>query len=290
VVRFITVGAVIGETIEFDGRTIGYADYGPPDGKPVIWCHGGPGSRLEAQALAPFATPMGFRLIGIDRPGYGLSSPFPGRSIADLVPDVLAVADKLGIDRFIVVGSSTGGAYALALAAEAPDRVSGVIVCCAVTDMRWAEGKAMLDQPAVKGIWATSDRDTAIRIATEEFGAGREKMLEVASTTALPPADQVLLDDPNFKAGLEEALADMFSQGAVGYADDRIADGVGWGSFDVEAIRCPVVVLHGGSDSVVPVAHAHHTAEIVPGARLRIEEELGHFSIVGHVLAELPNV
>ena len=97
----------------------------------VLWCHGGPGSRLEPAALAPAAAEAGLRIIGIDRPGYGLSSPNPERTIADWVPDGLAVADALGIDQFVTVGCSTGGAYALALAALVPARVLGVVACCA---------------------------------------------------------------------------------------------------------------------------------------------------------------
>jgi pimeloyl-ACP methyl ester carboxylesterase len=76
----------------------------------------------------------------------------------------------------------------------------------------------------------------------------------------------------------------MFAHGVAGYVDDRLADGPGWGSFDVSAIRSPVVVLHGGSDSIVPVALAQHTAAIVPGATLRVFGQLGHFSIIQEVI------
>ncbi len=90
-----------------DGRTVGFYDYGPEGATPVLWAHGGPGSRMEPAAVAPAAAEAGFRIVGIDRPGYGLSTPRPGRSIADWVLDGLAVADHLGIDRFAAVGVST---------------------------------------------------------------------------------------------------------------------------------------------------------------------------------------
>ena len=272
-----------------DGRTIGYADHGAPGQTAVLWCHGGPGSRLEPQAIAPAATAAGFRLIGIDRPGYGRSTPQPGRSIGGWVGDGLAVADQLGLERFLTVGASTGGAYALALAAAAPERVLGVVACCALTDMRWAAGKAMM--AATLEIWAAPDRATALRVAEDQFGADGSKMLSQVGDMGLPPSDQALFSDPTALAGFVGAFPAMFAHGPQGYADDRLADGPGWGSFDVAALRCPVIVLHGGSDSIVPVAHAHHTAALVPGAKLRIVDELGHFSIVGAVLdalAELP--
>ena len=76
----------------------------------------------------------------------------------------------------------------------------------------------------------------------------------------------------------------MFSFGLEGYADDRIADGVGWVSFDVSLIRCPVAVLHGGLDPMVDVIHARHTAEIVPNAQLVVFEDDGHFSIERQII------
>src|ERR1700752_1637033 len=80
--------------------------------------NGGPGNRLEPSFLAETAARAGLRLIGIDRPGYGRSTPRPGRTIADGVPDALALAAM-------------------------SSRVLGAVACCAVSDMRWAEGKAM---------------------------------------------------------------------------------------------------------------------------------------------------
>jgi pimeloyl-ACP methyl ester carboxylesterase len=100
-------------------RTVGFVDYGSPAATAVLWCHGGPGSRVEPAHLRSRAKAAGLRLIGIDRPGYGLSSVQPGRTIGGWVPDALAVADHLGIEQFVTAGTSTGGAYALALAALA---------------------------------------------------------------------------------------------------------------------------------------------------------------------------
>ena len=91
------------------GRTVGFADYGIPNARAVLWCHGGPGSRLEPAYLRREASEAGLRIIGIDRPGYGLSAPQPGRTIAGWVPEALAVADHLGIGQFAAVGTSTGG-------------------------------------------------------------------------------------------------------------------------------------------------------------------------------------
>jgi pimeloyl-ACP methyl ester carboxylesterase len=278
-------------TLKVAGRDVGYTDYGPRDGIPVLWCHGGPGSRLEPAAQAPAAARAGLRLIGIDRPGYGRSTPQPGRSIADWVADGLAVADALDVERFVAVGCSTGGAYSLAIAAHAPRRVSAVIACCALTDMRWQQGKALMTGPATARLWSAPDRDAAIAAATDVLGADGSKMLTQAQSGApMPAADLALMQDPAWMTAMLAAMHEMFTFGVQGYADDRIADGVGWGSFDVADIRCPVIVLHGEEDNVVPVAHARHTAAIVPEASLRIVPALGHMSIFGAVLPVLQSL
>lgn len=189
-----------------DGRDAGFVDYGPATGVPVLWCHGGPGSRMEPAAFAPAAAAAGFRLIGIDRPGYGRSTPKPGRSIADWVSDALAVVDTLEVERFAAAGLSTGGAYALALASRAPERVSAVIACCALTDMRWREGKALMTSPNTADLWSASDRAAAMVAAEKNLGADGSKMMtQAAAGPELPASDRALMQDPAWMAGMLEA-------------------------------------------------------------------------------------
>jgi pimeloyl-ACP methyl ester carboxylesterase len=239
---------------------------------------------MEPAAMAPAAAAAGLRIVGIDRPGYGLSTPLPERTIADCVPDGLAVADHLGIDRFIAVGVSTGGAYALALAALAPSRVIGVVACCALSDMRWAEGKAMMGTGRTDEIWEAPDREAALAVATEVFGADGSQMAQMVGEAGLAPADMALLAEPEFVTGWMSGLPEMFAHGVAGYTDDRRADGPGWGSFEIADVTCPVIIVHGGADTIVPVANAHHTAELVPGAEVRVFPEHGHLSVVGEVV------
>jgi pimeloyl-ACP methyl ester carboxylesterase len=79
-------------------------------------------------------------------------------------------------------------------------------------------------------------------------------------------------------------VPEMFTHGVSGYVDDRLADANGWSSFDVANVTCPVTVLHGSADGLMPVANARHTAAIVPGATLRIVEHLGHFTILTEIV------
>ncbi len=109
-----------------DGRQLGYAEYGRPDGIPVFYFHGFPGSRLEARLLHASAARAGVRIIAPDRPGCGLSTYQPRRSLLDWPADVAALADALALSSFGVVGISGGGPYALACAWQLPDRLTSV--------------------------------------------------------------------------------------------------------------------------------------------------------------------
>lgn len=99
------------------GRELAYADLGRPGGPCVFFFHGAPMSRLHLVPLEEQFAARGLRVISPDRPGYGRSSPQPGRSLSDWPADVTGLADALGLDRFLVAGHSSGGAYALACAA-----------------------------------------------------------------------------------------------------------------------------------------------------------------------------
>jgi pimeloyl-ACP methyl ester carboxylesterase len=270
-----------------DGRAIGFADYGLSGGTAVLWCHGGPGSRLEPAWLREDAVAAGLRIIGIDRPGYGLSTPRPGRTIVDVIPDLLAVADYLEVGQFVTVGVSTGGAYALAAAAVVPQRVLGVIACCSMTDMSWQPARATMSHPHTHAVWNAPDRDAAIAAAVESHGVDGSKMVGGGMNAVLPPSDLEMFLEPVWMNEAMAAFPAMFAHGLQGYADDRIADGGGWVGFDVGAITCPVTVLHGGSDRMAAVINAHHTAEIVPGAELVVLDDLGHFSIERHIVPEI---
>src|SRR4051812_39026026 len=125
-----------------DGRTLAYAEYGSPSGQPIIYCHGVPSARVEADLIVNQASAISFglRFIVPDRPGMGRSEYQPGRRIVDWADDVLDLAAALRLDTFAVFGSSGGAAYAAACAARIPERVRAVGLL---------GGMAPLDAPGV---------------------------------------------------------------------------------------------------------------------------------------------
>ena len=246
-----------------DGRSVGFATYGSDVGTPVVWCHGGPGSRLEPAGFEPFVDQLGLRVIGIDRPGYGLSSPRPDRSIADWVPDGLAVADALGVQQFLAVGVSTGGAYAFALAATAPARVRAVVACCAMSDMRHGPSRDSMSKEICHDVWNAPDRAAAIDVARAVFGDDGSLLMTTLGRD-LCAADTAFIAQAATDPAQETSMRAQFAHGVQGYVDDRRADGPGWVSFDITAVDCPVVVLHGSEDTIVDPVNAQHTSESLP--------------------------
>jgi pimeloyl-ACP methyl ester carboxylesterase len=106
-----------------DGRRLGFAEYGVPDGRPLMFFHGTPGARLMTRFAHPDAVRHGIRIIAPERPGYGLSDFQPGRTLGAWADDVAALADGLRRERFAIAGVSRGGPYVAACAHRMRPRV-----------------------------------------------------------------------------------------------------------------------------------------------------------------------
>jgi pimeloyl-ACP methyl ester carboxylesterase len=144
--------------------------------------------------------------------------------------------------------------------------------------MQWTDGKAM--NVCCHPVWQARTRDEALAITTELFGARGENVVPPRGPVFPEPFDTAFFARPEVLRWWTDSVPDMFTYGAAGFADDRLADRDGWGTFDVARINCPVTVLHGTSDSMLPVGNAYHTAAIVPGATLRIVDGFGHMSVI----------
>ena len=128
-----------------DGRVYGYEQWGDPGGLPLFWIHGTPGGRLSRYPDVSLWDRLGLRVITVDRAGYGLSTPLPGRAVSHIAADVAAVADHLGIGRFAVHRGSGGGPHALAIAALLGDRVLACAAVCSMAPLEPDEVEAMLE-------------------------------------------------------------------------------------------------------------------------------------------------
>ncbi|WP_239685558.1 alpha/beta fold hydrolase [Halolamina pelagica] len=114
-------------------RDLRYAEYGDPNGSPVVFLHGTPGSSRLAALFDSAAAQSGVRLLAPDRPGFGESSPWPERAVNDAPRFLTPVLDDAGVDTAGLVAFSGGSPYALATAATVPDRITRVDVVAGAT-------------------------------------------------------------------------------------------------------------------------------------------------------------
>jgi pimeloyl-ACP methyl ester carboxylesterase len=255
-----------------DGRTLHAYDAGAGRADhrlAVFWHHGTPNIGAPPEPLFPDAERLGLRWVSYDRPGYGGSTPNPGRDVASAAADVAGVADALGIDRFAVIGHSGGGSHALACAALLPERVVGVVSVAGLAP--YAEGLDFFAGMADAGV-------ASLRAAAE----GRESRERYEASGAE--------DDIGFTSADEAALSGSWSWfldvvrpalagGPGGMIDDDLAYVGPWG-FDPNQIVAPVLLLHGGSDRVVPSSHGTWLAGRIPSAELRITPDDGHITVL----------
>lgn len=258
------------------GRTMAFTDLGAPDGAVVVYAHGAPGSRLDPAGHDAALADVGVRMVATERPGYGRSSPQPERRRDGWTDDLTALADHLGVERFAVVGYSSGGPYAVAAAALLPDRVSAAGVVAGVTDMGWSRAWDGIPDGEAALMREVSDAAGAVAWCEERFGADGGRLFEDGDD--LTPGDLAVLQDETLGPALVASMGEAFRQGVVGYAHDIVAQREPW-SFDPAAIVVPVEVIHGDADTLVPVAHGRHTAEVVAGAELTVVPGAGHLTI-----------
>lgn len=277
-----------------DGRTLGVAEYGPPDGVPVFSLHGTPGSRYGGP---PPEQPdlyerLGVRVVGYDRPGYGLSTRHRGRCVADAAADVATIADHLGIDRFAVTGGSGGGPHCLAVATLLPERVSRVACVVGVAPLGpagleqdvWLEGMTQgnLDEFG----WALDGEETTVghlqRLAAEDL----QRVLVDPSNPfgdayELSDGDRAILADPARQERTVRTTQEAHRTGVDGWVDDNLVFVRDWG-FDVADLTAPAMVWFGVEDTLVPVAHGEWLAAQVPGAHV-VRMEGGHMELAHRV-------
>ena len=220
---------------------------------------------------------LGIRLITYDRPGFGRSTPEPGRRVVDAADDIAAIADALGVARFPIFGVSGGGPHALAFAARFPDRVVKAVALASLAPrdaagLDWtagmADGNRASADAAVHGIEALE-----AHLATAGSGS---------APSLLPANDQAILARPEISEMIGTAFAEAVRPGLAGWVDDvRALFGLPWG-FDPATINRPLQLWHGELDQAVPATHGRWVAARIPAAMFTSEADVGH---AGHFAA-----
>jgi pimeloyl-ACP methyl ester carboxylesterase len=256
-----------------DGRRVAYTEYGDATGRPVVFFHGTPGSRLLGRLFDDDARRAGVRLLAIDRPGYGQSSPWPTRDLTDTGAFVVPVLDDAGVGRADVVGFSGGGPHALALAATHDSRVDHVDVVAGATPP--ATGETPPPQRLLETL--------AARMPTLLRGLFRA---QATLAGVLPPAVVVsqyttaegrasLPDD--VAALVARDFAEAFARTRRGVVTEIRLLSEQW-PFSLPALDDPVTLWHGTGDTNVPVESVRRLRDRLPDARLSVFEDADHLT------------
>lgn len=274
-----------------DGRCVGYAQLGDPEGRPVLSCHGGLVCRLDVVPADAAARRAGIRVVSPDRPGVGRSTRLPGRTVGAWAGDAAALADRLGVERFSVLGWSMGGAYALACAALLGDRVDAVALVAPGVPLDW---------PCAGGSFADRVDAGLLRLARERPGTAR---LVIAASHRLAAEDpegwlataRRTMPAADLAAVERDGVADYTRVVAGGLADpdgvvdEYLAYDAPWG-FAHEDVGQPVRIWHGSDDTVVPPSWGEAAAARLPRGELRMVPGAGHLVARGRwgeILADL---
>lgn len=267
-----------------DGRTLGYAIWGSPDGQAALLCHGSPGSRLFAPDPVVTAK-LGLRLITIDRPGYGRSSGQPERRIVDWPSDVSELMQSLGVDSFSIVAHSSGGPYALACAATMEIRRVVLVSCVAPAENQLSNGDVAADEDALAlANLARTDphRARAMVAASVSWLADDPDRFLLLPR---PEPDATLLEDPQIKMMFTATIRDAVRQGVEAYAVDEVLCLQPWG-FPLNPLKSDISIWHGAQDRAVPISDAHKLAQLLNTDQVHIEPDQGH----GLILTRWPEI
>lgn len=274
-----------------DGRRLGFAEYGAEGGDAVLWFHGTPGARHQiAPEVNAIAQERNVRVITVERPGVGDSTPHLHGRILDWAGDVDQLTAHLGVDRFAIAGLSGGGPYVLACAHAFPDRVVAGAVLGGVAP---TQGEDRADG----GLVALANRfRLPLEWLREPLGFtlwGAVNLLMPFQDQAVgaylrfqPPGDQEVFQRP----GMKEMFLKDISTGARKRFHAVIYDVVlftrDWG-FSPREVRVPIRFWHGDEDHIVPLVHGHHVASLMPDAKVFErpgESHLGTLAVLDEVL------
>jgi pimeloyl-ACP methyl ester carboxylesterase len=260
-----------------NGRHLDYLETGPPDAPAVLYCHGTPGSRLELLFAKPALdrNDVHARLMALNRPGYGRSSFVSSHGFLPWARDVDEAADRLGLDRFAILGASGGSPFALACAYSLADRIKkvGITAGVAPPDIPGMEQAAVLVNEYERTIRRVV-RHGSLYLANR---MGLSPFLVRRLIASLGPADRQALGDPEATNVFQEIVGEAFAQWGRAAALEAGLLMRPW-DFDPSLVTQQVRLWHGGDDTRIPAKVATAFTKRMPHAHRTVWPHHGHFS------------
>ena len=261
-----------------DGRLLGYAEYGDPQGPPVIALHGTPGARVMFRPADAPARRIGVRVIAPDRPGCGLSSPLRGRSIAGFANDVATLADVLGFERFAMAAVSGGAPYAVACASFLKERVTKLALVSPMGPLAEPELWSRLSGWRTRGIQVLGAVPMLTGGSFAAFRLGLRYAPDQvigAMAAAAAPADRPILRQPDVRKALRDALYEGLSLRGRGAVQDVSLFTRPW-NVDLSQVTAPAHLWYGTDDRSAPPVAAAYLGAALPNCRTIELNGAGH--------------
>jgi pimeloyl-ACP methyl ester carboxylesterase len=232
-----------------NGNSLSYAEYGDKNGYPILIQHGMIASIRDHHLFARLIA-SGTRLICIARSGYGESSPYPMKNMAEWGEIVSVLVDELKLSQFDILGMSSGAPYSYAIGYKLPDKVRNIFIF---------SGTPALYDDNVIAFWP--------------YPVNKQ-----ASITELEKLAHELFFSNLSKEDLtKNDIKDSMMNNCFGIAQDLQLRCMDWG-FKLSDINEYVYMQHSRADNAVPFITAEITSKLLPHCRLVIKENDAHFS------------
>ncbi|MBW4541376.1 MAG: alpha/beta hydrolase [Myxacorys chilensis ATA2-1-KO14] len=272
-----------------DERRLAYAEYGDLNGHPVFYFHGGGTSRLEPLLLGDEVfIRLGLRLIAPDRPGIGQSDFQPNRGFSDWTKDVTFLADALGLDKFSVLGVSSGGGYTAACAAKIPNRLHSAVIVSGAWEFTTADLLKYNRWSLILIKYFPWLYQASMKLTQRSLNGPPDKLLETLKKR-LPAADYAVLKSPDQIKKSCEALNEGLRSGTRGTAWDLQLYLRKW-DFSLDEIRMPLTLFYGKEDRNVPLDLVKRIAATLPTTKLVMYPNEGHISVVVNQIEAIAKV
>jgi len=264
-------------------RKLAWIEGGDPEGFPVFFAHGAPGSRLELQFFANKAKKYGLRLIACDRPGFGKSDFIKGYPLLAFADDLERLADAMKISRFGLIGWSSGGPPVLAAARQMPGRLSFVFSVAGYTNFgEYPDALKLMAEYNLYGPRLSANHPrlfTTILKLLRGTGLHLPTVYLNMAKRAMKHADRRVLCDPEIARRFVRDHQEGLAAGIRGMIQDLRTQYAPW-EFSLNEIRVPVHVFQGQQDVFVPWQFAGHLAAAILHAELHLYEDLGHLLLL----------
>lgn len=266
------------------GRQMAFSDSGPRDGLPVFFMHAIVGSRDLRHPDDGLLHEACVRWIIAERPGFGDSESQEKRTVEDWPADMAALADHLGIPRFVVLGYSAGTPYAFATARALPERVRALEVWAAMPPLEGLNHLRDYDRMsrAVVAVAAYTPAllPSMLRVAAKSIHRNPHRFMEI-SLRHITASERQAFADPRLR---QRYMAGYMA--AVRHGEQVLAQEVAlfcqsWG-FDPAEVCCPVHFWHGERDPLIATSGVERLMAKIPGARLTVLPDVGHHLIYVH--------